>query len=160
MTAPRPVIPGLFLFLTRRCTQRQFLLRPDVETNNAFVYCLAEAAQRFGMDVLLSQMMSNHQHTAVYDALGREVEFREHFHKMMARSQNALRGRWENFWSAEEVCVTELLTREENLVGLMAVNRDLIGQAETFDHTDRVVLDKDSSESPVHGQQGSGALRS
>ena len=48
---------------------------------------------------------------------------------------------------------TELLTREENLVGLMAVNRDLIGQAETFDHTDRVVLDMDSSESPVHGQQ-------
>jgi Transposase DDE domain group 1 len=48
---------------------------------------------------------------------------------------------------------TELLTREENLVGLMAVNRELIGQAETLDHTDRVVLDMDSSESPVHGQQ-------
>ena len=48
---------------------------------------------------------------------------------------------------------TELLTREENLVGLMAVNRDLVGQAETFDHADRVVLDMDSSESPVHGQQ-------
>ena len=48
---------------------------------------------------------------------------------------------------------TELLTREENLVGLMAVNRDLIGQAETLDRSDRVVLDMDSSESPVHGQQ-------
>ena len=48
---------------------------------------------------------------------------------------------------------TELLTREENLVGLMAVNRDLIGQAETCDGADRVVLDMDSSESPVHGQQ-------
>ena len=41
----------------------------------------------------------------------------------------------------------ELLTREENLVGLMAVNRALIGQAETLDRTDRVVLDIDSSES-------------
>jgi hypothetical protein len=48
---------------------------------------------------------------------------------------------------------TELLTREENLVGLMAVNRDVIGQAETMDRSDRVVLDMDSSESPVHGQQ-------
>jgi hypothetical protein len=48
---------------------------------------------------------------------------------------------------------TELLTREENLIGLMAVNRDLIGQAETFDQIDCVVLDMDSSESPVHGQQ-------
>ena len=48
---------------------------------------------------------------------------------------------------------TELLTREENLVGLMAVNRDVIGQAETFDRSDRIVIDMDSTESPVHGQQ-------
>ena len=47
----------------------------------------------------------------------------------------------------------QLLTREENLVGLMAVSRELIGQAEILDHADRVVLDMDSSESPVHGQQ-------
>ena len=48
---------------------------------------------------------------------------------------------------------TERLTRDDNLGGLMAVNRDLIGQAETCDRSDRVVLDMDSSESPVHGQQ-------
>ncbi len=35
----------------------------------------------------------------------------------------------------------------------MAVNREVIGQAETVDRSDRVVLDMDSSESPVHGQQ-------
>lgn len=48
---------------------------------------------------------------------------------------------------------TELLTREENLVGLMALNRDLLAQTELLDHADRVVLDMDSSESPVHGEQ-------
>ena len=48
---------------------------------------------------------------------------------------------------------TELLTHEDNLVGLMAVNRDLIGQAETCDRAVRIVLDMDSSESPVPGQQ-------
>ncbi len=48
---------------------------------------------------------------------------------------------------------TELLTREENLVGLMAVNRDVVGQAETLDRSDPIVLDMDFSESPVHGQQ-------
>jgi Transposase DDE domain group 1 len=48
---------------------------------------------------------------------------------------------------------TELLAREENLVGLMAVNRDVIAQAAMHDGADRVVLDMDSSESPVHGQQ-------
>ena len=48
---------------------------------------------------------------------------------------------------------TELLTCEENLVGLMAVSRDVLAQAESLDHADRIVLDMDSSESPVHGQQ-------
>jgi hypothetical protein len=52
---------------------------------------------------------------------------------------------------------TELLTREENLVGLMAVNRDVLAQAEIPDRPDRIVLDMDSSESPVHGQQEGGA---
>jgi hypothetical protein len=35
----------------------------------------------------------------------------------------------------------------------MVANRDMIGRAETWDRSDRVVLDMDSSESPVHGQQ-------
>jgi hypothetical protein len=52
MTLPREIIPGRFYMVTRRCTQRQLLLRPDKKTNNAFIYCLAEAAQRFGIDVL------------------------------------------------------------------------------------------------------------
>jgi hypothetical protein len=35
----------------------------------------------------------------------------------------------------------------------MALNRETLGQAECFDSSDRVVLDMDSSESPVHGEQ-------
>ena len=48
---------------------------------------------------------------------------------------------------------TGLLASEENLLGLMAVNRELVAQAETTDDCERVVLDMDSTESPVHGQQ-------
>lgn len=48
---------------------------------------------------------------------------------------------------------TELLAGDENLIGLMAVNRELIAQAEASDDSERVVLDMDSTESPVHGQQ-------
>ena len=48
---------------------------------------------------------------------------------------------------------TELLASEENLLGLMAVNRELVTQAQATDDSDRVVLDMDSTESPVHGQQ-------
>src|SRR6266481_2514805 len=48
---------------------------------------------------------------------------------------------------------TVLLTKEENLIGLMALDRETLGQAESLDSSDRVVLDMDSSESPVHGEQ-------
>ena len=48
---------------------------------------------------------------------------------------------------------TELLTHEEHLVGLRAVNRELRAQAEMATRADRIVLDMDSSERPVHGAQ-------
>ncbi len=109
MSRPRQVLPGQFYLLTRSCTQRQFLLRPDDVTNNAFVYCLAEAAQRFEIDILLTTAMSNHHHTVLYDRHGRCPQFVEHFHKMLARCMNARWGRWENLWAAEEACITRLL---------------------------------------------------
>jgi putative transposase len=112
MSLPRQVLPGHFYLITRRCTQRQFLLRPDRETNNAFTYCLAEAAQRYAISVLLPCAMSNHYHAVIFDPLGTYPQFIEHFNKMFARSQNALRGRWENFWSSEQACVVKLVNRE------------------------------------------------
>jgi REP element-mobilizing transposase RayT len=109
---PRQVLPRQFYLITRRCCQRQFLLRPDPATNNAFLYCLIAAALRCETDVLLPCAMSNHYHAVIYDRAGRYPEFIEHFHKLLARSQNALRGRWENLWSAEQSCVVKLVDRE------------------------------------------------
>ncbi len=111
MPNPRQVLPGQFYLLTRRTTQRQFLLRPDSVTNNAFIYCLAEAAQRFGIVILLTVAESNHHHTVVYDPNGTMPEFIEHFHKMLARCLNARWGHWENLWSSVEPSVTRLLNR-------------------------------------------------
>src|SRR5664280_1948459 len=48
---------------------------------------------------------------------------------------------------------TELLTQEKNLAGLAAINRELIAKAETIDSSQRVVLDMDSTEIPVYGEQ-------
>jgi putative transposase len=109
---PRQVLPRQFYLITRRCSQRQFLLRPDAATNNAFLYCLIDAALRFEIDVLLPCVMSNHYHAVIYDRVGRYPEFIEHLHKLVARSQNALRGRWENLWSPEQTCVVKLVGRE------------------------------------------------
>ena len=41
-----------------------------------------------------------------------DLSFLEQFHKLLARSQNALRGRWENMWSSEQTCVVKLMDRE------------------------------------------------
>jgi hypothetical protein len=48
---------------------------------------------------------------------------------------------------------TALLTQADNLAGLAELNRELIARAETIDSPRRIVLDLDSTEIPVHGQQ-------
>src|SRR3954465_658638 len=89
MSLPRPVYPGSTLMGTRRCTERQFLLRPDPETNNAVMYCLAVAAQRCEVDVIDFVQMSNHLHEAIFDRRGNAPAFYEHFHKLLAKCMNA-----------------------------------------------------------------------
>jgi len=48
---------------------------------------------------------------------------------------------------------TELLTQDENLAGLAAINRALLARVEAMESPWRVVLDIDSTEIPVYGQQ-------
>ncbi|HEU0037496.1 MAG TPA: hypothetical protein VFQ53_43090 [Kofleriaceae bacterium] len=103
------MIPGRFYMLTRRCLDQQFFLRPSDDTNNAFAYCLALAAMRTEMEVMLSVQMSNHHHTVVFDRDGRYPEFIEYFHRMVARCMNAHLGRDEIFWSGAQASVVELL---------------------------------------------------
>ena len=48
---------------------------------------------------------------------------------------------------------TEVLAQGQNLAGLEAINRDLIARTESVGSRERVVLDMDSTEIPVYGQQ-------
>jgi len=48
---------------------------------------------------------------------------------------------------------TEVLTQEDNLAGLAALNRELVARAEAIDPPRRSVLDLDSTEVRVHGRQ-------
>ena len=95
--------------ITRRCSERRFFLRPDDETNNAFLYCLALAAQRANVEVTFSEAMSNHHHTGIHDPDGNFPVFTEHFHGLLARCQNAHLGRFESFWSSEPTSVVALV---------------------------------------------------
>jgi hypothetical protein len=52
---------------------------------------------------------------------------------------------------------TEMLAEEENFDGLARINRELIGKVEALDSAPRVVLDMDSTEIPVYGEQENSA---
>lgn len=108
MSEPREILPNTIYQVTRRCAQQQLLMRPDDETNNAFLYCLAEAAQRFDIGVLITAAMSNHHHTDIIDRQRNVSMFLERFHGMFAHCMNHLRGRSENFWSSEETSLVVL----------------------------------------------------
>ena len=93
-------------------------MRPDAETTNAFKYCLAVAAQRTKVEVIFFVAMSNHYHAGIIDVAGRLPEFLEHFHKLFAKHQNVLRGRWENFWAPEQTSAVELVDDQDVIAKL------------------------------------------
>lgn len=131
MTAPREIVCGRVYFLSRRCTQRQFLLRPGPDVEQIYLYCLGEAAERYGITLHAWLAMSNHEHLIVTDNFGNMPEFMAHFRKMTAKALNAHWGRWENFWAAEQASVVYLVEAEdrfEKLVYLIAnpVAADLV----------------------------------
>jgi len=70
---PRPVTPGDVLFLTRRCTQRQFLLRPDAKAVQIYLYCLAEAATRFDITEVAARTSGRPSRRARSGSSGRSI---------------------------------------------------------------------------------------
>ncbi|HVK87294.1 MAG TPA: hypothetical protein VM513_24425 [Kofleriaceae bacterium] len=145
---PRPILPNKYWLLTRRCVQRAFLMRPDEAMNNAFLYCLFEAALRFDIRLLLAQMMSNHHHVVLYDPGDHVVEFYHRFHTNLAKCINALRGRWENAFASEPPCLVELVDADAVLDKLVytATNPVKDGLVEQVHHwpgprTVRALLD-------------------
>src|SRR3982751_2041770 len=57
--------------------------------------------------------MSNHHHTGVVDVDGRLPDFLAHFHKLIAKHQNALHGRWEAMLAPEQNSAVELVEPQD-----------------------------------------------
>lgn len=107
---PRQILPGSTYLVTRRCTQRQFLLTPtNRKYVEAFLYCLAYAKSRTGVLIYAVIVMGNHYHIVVTDPYGVLPVFAEILNKLVAKCMNSMRGRWENFWSSEQVSYVRLL---------------------------------------------------
>lgn len=112
MTAPRQVLAGTTYLVTRRCAQRQFLLRPSPLTNQVFGYLLAVAARRFGVQLHAFCVLSNHFHLVVTDRQARLPAFEQYLDSLVARALNASLGRWESFWAPSSYSAVALPTPE------------------------------------------------
>ena len=75
VTQPRQVVPGRCYLITRRVAERRFLLRPDATTKQVVLYCIARAAQRYGVELHALQVLSNHYHLVATDTRGELPDF-------------------------------------------------------------------------------------
>ena len=110
MTAPRCVLPGVTYFVTRRCAQRQFLLRPSSVVNATFLFLLAIASRRCGVQVHAFCVLSNHWHAVLTDPDARLPEFEQYLDSLLARALNASMGRWESFWAPSSYSAVTLVS--------------------------------------------------
>lgn len=98
MTLPRQVLPARTYLVTRRCIGRRFLMRPDDALTNLFVYCLALAAKRYGVQIHALSAMSNHYHLVLTDIEGVLPDFMAWLNRQLAKCIKLLRGWDEVVW--------------------------------------------------------------
>jgi putative transposase len=110
MTSPRQVLPGASHLVSRRCAERRFFLRPSRTTSQVFLYLLAVAAQRFGIEIHAFCVLSNHFHLVVTDPDAQLPAFHQFLDALVARAVNAFLGRWEAFWAPNSYSAVRLLT--------------------------------------------------
>jgi REP element-mobilizing transposase RayT len=113
MTAPRRIVRRATYLLSRRCTQREFLLKPSALTNLILKYVLAIAAERYSVLIHAACFMSNHFHLVVTDVLGNLPEFTRILDGIVAKALNSLYGRWENLWAPSSYSAVLLETPED-----------------------------------------------
>lgn len=78
-----------------------------------FRYVLALAAKRYGIQVHVACVLSNHYHLLVTDPGARLPAFQQLLDALVARSLNALHGRWESFWAPSTYSAVALATPED-----------------------------------------------
>lgn len=99
--------------MTRRCSERRFLLRPDHEVTQIFEYLLAHLSAQHGIQLHAFVVMSNHYHLVVTDVHGVMPDFQRDLNSLLARAVNAFRGRWESLWDRRSYSGVELVEGED-----------------------------------------------
>ena len=118
----RAILPGASYKVTKRCFERRVFLAPGHQPDilrNFIGYCLAYAANRYGIEVHAVVVMSNHYHIDLTDPLAELVPFKQLFNSLVARGINALRGRFDSFWSGDGACDTRRVEGDDSLGDLV-----------------------------------------
>jgi putative transposase len=102
-------LPGTTYLVTRRCARRQFFLKPSRIAKGVFLYVLAVAARRYGIEVHAYCVLSNHYHLVVTDPLAQLPAFQLYLDGIVARTLNALLGRGEDFWGPNSFSAVTLV---------------------------------------------------
>jgi len=100
VSLPRLVLPKSSYLVTRRCSERRFLLAPSELTNQIFLYCMAIAVERTSVQVHAFSVLSNHYHLVLTDPDARLPECMQLMNSLIARAVNATRARWEQLFEA------------------------------------------------------------
>jgi REP element-mobilizing transposase RayT len=116
MTAPRQILKNTTYLITRRCSQRQFLIRPDKEgvINNVFLFCLAYAADQYGVVIHAFCALSNHYHAVITDRDGNLPDFMASLNKLVSKCVNDHLDRGETLWSSNPYSAVKLA--DENAI--------------------------------------------
>jgi len=128
---------GKYYLVTRRCTQRKFLLLAGKLADALFLYALGNARLRTHMKIIGYVVLNNHYHLVVYDAFANIAAFAHHLNMFVARSFNKAFERAENFWASDSMSVVELPTRQavvDKLAYTLAnpVKAGLVGRASAW----------------------------
>lgn len=113
MSRPRPIIKSRSYLATRRCAQREFLLRPERDVDEGFKFILAEAARCYGIRIFAVVVMSNHYHLVLSDPRGVLPAFVHRLNSATGHAFNVKRRRRENFWSSRVSKPTFLVELED-----------------------------------------------
>ena len=108
MTLPRRVVAETTYLLTRRCLDRRFYLQPSRELNQIYLYALAHAQQKHGVEVHAFACMSNHPHEVVTDVHGVLPDFMRDLRREIALGAKELYKIPENVWAATKPSAVEL----------------------------------------------------
>jgi len=105
------VVPGKVWAVDRRTTRRYFLLKPDERraVAEAFWYCLAVHAKRYGILIHAATLMSTHLHLVYTDVYGVQPLFKRDFHRDFANCVKAILGWPEEVFNKQSGGERELL---------------------------------------------------